>query len=116
MSALSPDTTAALRAVGLDVEAVRDLAERAVAEDLAGGVDVTSVATVPGDLLAVAAFVPRAAGVVAGRAGGDGRASTRSSPPSGCSSGATATPPCPGSRCSRCAGPRGHCSPPSAAR
>ena len=45
---------------------VLDLVQRAVAEDLAGGVDVTSVATVPEDLVGTAAFVPRSRGVVAG--------------------------------------------------
>jgi nicotinate-nucleotide pyrophosphorylase (carboxylating) len=62
----SAQTTAALTAAGLDPDAVRDLAARAVAEDLAGGVDVTSVATVPADLRGTAAFVPRQPGVVAG--------------------------------------------------
>lgn len=51
---------------GVDPAAVEDLARRAVAEDLAGGVDVTSTATVPADLRGIAAFVPRRAGVVAG--------------------------------------------------
>ena len=63
---LSRQTLAALGAAGLDVAHVEDLARRTVAEDLAGGVDVTSVATVPADLHGTAAFVPRAAGVVAG--------------------------------------------------
>jgi nicotinate-nucleotide pyrophosphorylase (carboxylating) len=63
---VSPDTAAALAAAGLDPGAVREVAARAVAEDLAGGVDVTSVATVPADLRGVAAFVPRQQGVVAG--------------------------------------------------
>jgi nicotinate-nucleotide pyrophosphorylase (carboxylating) len=61
-----PETTAALVAAGLDPAAVERLVESAVEEDLAGGVDVTSVATVPLDLKGVAAFVPRAPGVVAG--------------------------------------------------
>jgi nicotinate-nucleotide pyrophosphorylase (carboxylating) len=51
---------------GVDPAYVEDLVRRAVAEDLAGGVDVTSTATVPADLRGVAAFVPRQAGVVAG--------------------------------------------------
>ena len=63
---MNPETTAALTRAGLDPEAVGELAARAVAEDLAGGVDVTSVATVPADLRGVAAFVPRQPGVVAG--------------------------------------------------
>ena len=62
--ALSPQTHAAL--AGLDATAVEDLARRTVAEDLAGGVDVTSAATVPADLVGTAAFVPREAGVAAG--------------------------------------------------
>ena len=63
---MNPETAAALSLAGLHPDAVRDLAARAVAEDLAGGVDVTSVATVPADLRGVAAFVPRQPGVVAG--------------------------------------------------
>ena len=58
---------ATCKALGdLDVYAVADLARRTVAEDLAGGVDVTSTATVPETLMGTAAFVPRAPGVVAG--------------------------------------------------
>jgi nicotinate-nucleotide pyrophosphorylase (carboxylating) len=51
---------------GVDPAYVEDLVRRAVAEDLAGGVDVTSTATVPADLRGVGAFVPRQGGVVAG--------------------------------------------------
>lgn len=51
---------------GLDRGQVEDLVRRALAEDLAGGVDVTSVATIPFDLQGTAAFVARAPGVVAG--------------------------------------------------
>ena len=65
-SPLSAPTLAALAAAGLDPDAVADLARRTVAEDLAGGVDVTSVATVPGGQVGTAAFVPRQPGVVAG--------------------------------------------------
>ena len=63
---MSPRTRAALEWAGLDPDAVAELAARTVAEDLAGGVDVTSVATVPEDLAGTAAFVPRGPGVVAG--------------------------------------------------
>ena len=63
---LSAATAEALRAAGLDAGDVEELAAATVAEDLAGGVDVTSVATVPADLRGTAAFVPRADGVVAG--------------------------------------------------
>jgi len=65
---MTPQTRRALDDAGLDAAYVLDLVERAVAEDLAGGVDVTSVATVPADLLGVAAFVPRQPGTVAGTA------------------------------------------------
>ncbi|MGB8652589.1 MAG: carboxylating nicotinate-nucleotide diphosphorylase [Mycobacteriales bacterium] len=65
---LSAPTLAALAAAGLDPVTVEALAHRTVEEDLAGGVDVTSVATVPFDLEGTAAFVPRVAGVVAGTA------------------------------------------------
>jgi nicotinate-nucleotide pyrophosphorylase (carboxylating) len=63
---LAPDTLEALTAAGLDPVTVEVLAVRTVEEDLAGGVDVTSVATVPFDLEGTAAFVPREPGVVAG--------------------------------------------------
>ncbi|MCW2585948.1 MAG: hypothetical protein JWN55_1464 [Frankiales bacterium] len=63
---LTRPTLEALAAAGLDPAAVEALAVRTVEEDLAGGLDVTSVATVPFDLEGTAAFVPRQAGVVAG--------------------------------------------------
>lgn len=63
---LSDETLAALAGAGLDPAYVEDLARRTVAEDLAGGVDVTSVATVPPGLSGLARFVPREAGIVAG--------------------------------------------------
>ena len=44
----------------------RDLIKRALAEDLQGGQDITSVATVSGSEKVVADFVSRKAGVVAG--------------------------------------------------
>jgi nicotinate-nucleotide pyrophosphorylase (carboxylating) len=53
-------------AAGLDPAHVEEQAERALAEDLMGGVDVTSVATVPFDQEGVADVVARAPGVVAG--------------------------------------------------
>jgi len=58
--------TARLAAVGLDPDAIAALVRSAVAEDLAGGVDVTSAATVPADQVAVGDFTARDAGVVAG--------------------------------------------------
>jgi nicotinate-nucleotide pyrophosphorylase (carboxylating) len=63
---LSPETLAALADADLDADYVSALATAAIEEDLAGGVDVTSVATVPTDLLGTAAFTARAGGVVAG--------------------------------------------------
>ena len=65
-AALSALTAEALAGAGLDPAYVLDLVRRAVAEDLDGGEDVTSVATVPEDLRGVAAFVPRSAGTLAG--------------------------------------------------
>jgi nicotinate-nucleotide pyrophosphorylase (carboxylating) len=66
VSGLREDTLAVVRAAGLDPAALRALAVRALEEDLAGGVDVTSVATVPFDQEATAEFVARGTGVVAG--------------------------------------------------
>jgi nicotinate-nucleotide pyrophosphorylase (carboxylating) len=63
---VTPEIRAALVAVGLDPAAVDTLATRAIEEDLDGGVDVTSVATIPFDAEASGVFVPRQAGVVAG--------------------------------------------------
>ena len=64
--ALHVDTVAQLRAAGLDPDAVLDVVLRALAEDLAGGVDVTSVATIPAEQVDVADLVARAEGIVAG--------------------------------------------------
>ena len=63
---LTPETLAALAEADLDAAYVEALALAAVEEDLAGGVDVTSVATVPVDLVGTAAFAARGRGVVAG--------------------------------------------------
>jgi nicotinate-nucleotide pyrophosphorylase (carboxylating) len=63
---LSDPTTAALRTAGLDPKAVQTLALAALEEDLAGGVDATTTATVVSSLAGSAAVVARAAGVVAG--------------------------------------------------
>ncbi|MFP5219820.1 MAG: carboxylating nicotinate-nucleotide diphosphorylase [Actinomycetes bacterium] len=62
----SPETLAALAEADLDADAVLAVARAAVEEDLAGGVDVTSTATVPEGLVGTADFVTRADGVVAG--------------------------------------------------
>lgn len=63
---LTADLSDRLVAAGLDPVAVEALVRSALAEDLAGGVDVTSYATVPADQHATADFVARGAGVVAG--------------------------------------------------
>lgn len=63
---LSADTADRLVACGLDVAYVADVVRRTVEEDLAGGIDVTSVATVPLSQRSVATFGARARGCVAG--------------------------------------------------
>ncbi|HEU0130260.1 MAG TPA: carboxylating nicotinate-nucleotide diphosphorylase [Mycobacteriales bacterium] len=55
-----------LAAAGLDPVHVADVVRRALDEDLMGGLDVTSVATVPFDHEGVADIVARQPGVVAG--------------------------------------------------
>jgi nicotinate-nucleotide pyrophosphorylase (carboxylating) len=60
------DVVERLAAAGLDPDAVVRLVDAALVEDLAGGQDVTSVATVPADFPARARVVARADGVVAG--------------------------------------------------
>lgn len=63
---LPSEVTAALVDAGLDPAAIVDLIDRALAEDLDGGVDVTSVATVPADQRSVLDLVAKGNGVVAG--------------------------------------------------
>ncbi|CAB4553966.1 MAG: carboxylating nicotinate-nucleotide diphosphorylase [Actinobacteria bacterium] len=65
---LGDDTRHRLIAGGLDPDAVAALVRAAIAEDLAGGIDVTSTATVPADQRSVGEFGARRAGVVAGLA------------------------------------------------
>jgi nicotinate-nucleotide pyrophosphorylase (carboxylating) len=65
---LSESTRARLLAGALDPDAVAALVRMAVAEDLMGGIDVTSAATVPDDQRSVATFGSRQPGVVAGLA------------------------------------------------
>lgn len=65
---LGETSTRLLTEAGLDPLAVEELVRRAIEEDLDGGVDVTSVATVPFDAEAVADFVARTDGIVAGLA------------------------------------------------
>ncbi|MEI2715693.1 MAG: carboxylating nicotinate-nucleotide diphosphorylase [Candidatus Nanopelagicales bacterium] len=63
---ISPATRTALVTAGLDPEQVTTLVGRALDEDLDGGVDVTTAATVPDDQTAVLDLVARQRGVVAG--------------------------------------------------
>jgi nicotinate-nucleotide pyrophosphorylase (carboxylating) len=60
------DLAARVHAAGLDADALVALVDAALAEDLAGGGDVTSTATVAADATAVATMSSRADGVVAG--------------------------------------------------
>jgi len=55
-----------LTAAGLDPDPIDELIRATLAEDLGGGVDVTSVATVPEEQVATMDLTARAAGVVAG--------------------------------------------------
>ncbi|ROQ32732.1 nicotinate-nucleotide pyrophosphorylase [carboxylating] [Streptomyces sp. PanSC19] len=63
---LDPALAELLADAGLDPVQVEDIAHLAIAEDLDGGVDVTTVATVPEEAVATADFTAREAGVVAG--------------------------------------------------
>ncbi|WP_200263605.1 carboxylating nicotinate-nucleotide diphosphorylase [Streptomyces sp. HSG2] len=63
---LDPALARILADAGLDPVEVEDVATVAVREDLAGGVDVTTVATIPEDEVSTADLVAREAGVVAG--------------------------------------------------
>ncbi|MCZ9347371.1 carboxylating nicotinate-nucleotide diphosphorylase, partial [Streptomyces sp. TRM76130] len=63
---LDPALAQLLTDAGLDPVEVEDIANVAVQEDLAHGVDVTTVATIPEDAVATADFTAREAGVAAG--------------------------------------------------
>ena len=63
---LTPLIAETLQRAGLDPDHVTDVVRRALDEDLMGGLDVTSVATVPFDQEGTADIVVRAYGVVAG--------------------------------------------------
>ncbi|WP_394935360.1 carboxylating nicotinate-nucleotide diphosphorylase [uncultured Ilumatobacter sp.] len=63
---LSEVTRRHLLDAGLDPDALSGLIRHAIAEDLMGGIDVTSTATVPADQRSIATFGAREAGVVAG--------------------------------------------------
>jgi nicotinate-nucleotide pyrophosphorylase (carboxylating) len=64
--AIPVDIAGRLEGSGLPVAQVVTLAAAALAEDLAGGVDVTTAATVPAGEVGRADLVARSAGVVAG--------------------------------------------------
>ena len=64
--ALSEKLISSLKNLNLDSAYVESIARQAIAEDLAGGVDVTSQATIPADQQAVAEYVTRKPGVIAG--------------------------------------------------
>lgn len=63
---LSEATRRHLLDTGLDPDALAALIRHAIAEDLIGGIDVTSTATIPADQRSIATFGAREAGVVAG--------------------------------------------------
>ncbi len=63
---LSARTRTALLDGGLDPDAVAALVRHAVAEDLMGGIDVTSAATIPAEHRSTATFGARGVGVIAG--------------------------------------------------
>ena len=63
---LSETTRRHLLDVGLDPDALSGLIRQAIAEDLMGGIDVTSTATIPAEQRSIATFGAREAGVVAG--------------------------------------------------
>ena len=61
-----PQLASALRAEGLDPDAVERLIRTALDEDLAFGPDVTTGSTVPADAVATGDVTPRSVGVLAG--------------------------------------------------
>jgi len=63
---LTEGTRSVLIAGGLDPDAVAALIRHALTEDLLGGVDVTSVATIPAGQRSTATFGSRGVGIVAG--------------------------------------------------
>ncbi|MGA9275390.1 carboxylating nicotinate-nucleotide diphosphorylase [Ilumatobacter sp.] len=63
---LSDRTRAQLIDAGLDPDAVAAVVRMAISEDLMGGIDVTSTATIPEDQRSIATFGAREDGVVAG--------------------------------------------------
>lgn len=64
--ALSQKLTAALKGLALDAEYVQWIVDATIKEDLAGGEDVTSVATIPAEQQSIAEYRARKSGTVAG--------------------------------------------------
>lgn len=62
----SPATRELLEASGSDLHGVAAVIDRALAEDFADGPDLTTLATVPAELVRTATITPRTAGVLAG--------------------------------------------------
>lgn len=65
-SEVNAEASERLSAAGVEVAPIEHLIELALTEDLNGGVDITTVATVPADQRSKLSFVARAAGVIAG--------------------------------------------------
>lgn len=65
---LSEALTQTLIELNLDAQSVEDLARRTIAEDLDGGVDLTSDSTIPTDQMSIGEFRARRSGIVAGAA------------------------------------------------
>jgi nicotinate-nucleotide pyrophosphorylase (carboxylating) len=63
---LPSELSARLESAGLEPSSIERLVRAALAEDLAGGVDVTTVATIPPTQRATADVVARGSGVIAG--------------------------------------------------
>ena len=63
---LSEKLTKSLKDLGLNPNYVEKIARETIAEDLAGGVDVTSNSTIPENQNSIAEFVSRRSGIIAG--------------------------------------------------
>ncbi|MEY4009613.1 MAG: nicotinate-nucleotide pyrophosphorylase [Actinomycetota bacterium] len=66
LSPVSGDTSQRLAAAGLDPARIADIIGATVAEDLDGGVDITSVSTVPASQRSIVTFGARADGCLSG--------------------------------------------------
>ncbi|MFZ9394423.1 MAG: nicotinate-nucleotide diphosphorylase (carboxylating), partial [Ilumatobacteraceae bacterium] len=66
LSPVSGDTSQRLAAAGLDPARIADIIGATVAEDLDGGVDITSVSTVPASHRSIVTFGARADGCLSG--------------------------------------------------